>query len=67
MSENHIGDGMVRPLVLPGPIDLVKAGDFGKMVALRGNKIVPVDLAEATKGIKQVDDSLYAIAEVFFG
>lgn len=48
-------------------IDLVKAGDFGKMVALRGNKIVPVDLAEATKGIKQVDDSLYAIAEVFFG
>jgi 6-phosphofructokinase 1 len=48
-------------------IDLVQEGTFGKMVALRGNKIVAVDLAEATKGIKKVDEKLYEIAEVFFG
>jgi phosphofructokinase-like protein len=48
-------------------IDLVEEGTFGKMVALRGNKIVAVDLAEATKGIKEVDEELYEIAEVFFG
>jgi len=48
-------------------IDLVKEGTFGKMVALRGNQIVAVDLSEATKGIKEVDEKLYEIAEVFFG
>lgn len=48
-------------------IDLVKEGDFGRMVALRGNQIVAVDLAEATKEIKKVDEKLYEIAEVFFG
>jgi phosphofructokinase-like protein len=48
-------------------IDLVNEGVFGKMVALRGNKIEAVDLAEATKGIKMVDEKLYEIAEVFFG
>ncbi|MCK4272740.1 6-phosphofructokinase [bacterium] len=48
-------------------IDLVKEGNFGKMVALRGNKIVAVDLAMATKKIKKVDENLYRIAQVFFG
>ena len=48
-------------------IDLVKENDFGKMVALRGNRIVAVDLAEATREIKKVDEELYKIAEVFFG
>jgi 6-phosphofructokinase 1 len=48
-------------------IDLVNQGDFGKMVALRGNKILPVELAEATNKIKKVDPELYEIAQVFFG
>jgi phosphofructokinase-like protein len=48
-------------------IDLVKADQFGKMVALKGNKIVAVDLSEATKEIKKVDPNLYEIAQVFFG
>lgn len=48
-------------------IDLVKEDQFGKMVALRGNKIAAVDLSEATKEIKKVDPKLYEIAQVFFG
>ena len=48
-------------------IDLVKEGNFGKMVALRGNQIVAVDLAEATREIKKVDEQLYQIAQIFFG
>jgi 6-phosphofructokinase 1 len=47
--------------------DLVKQGTFGKMPALRGNEVVPVDLAEAVKALKTVDRGLYEIAEVFFG
>jgi len=48
-------------------IDAVDAGDFGKMVALRGTNIVRVPLAEALDELKLVDPSLYAEAEVFFG
>jgi 6-phosphofructokinase 1 len=48
-------------------IDLVKEDQFGKMVALRGNKIAAVDLSEATKEIKKVDPKLYEISQVFFG
>ena len=48
-------------------IDLVNEEKFGKMVALRGNKIAAVDLSEAIKEIKKVDPKLYEIAQVFFG
>ncbi len=48
-------------------IDMVHRGEFGKMAALRGNRIVSVDLAEATKGIRTVDLELFDIAKVFFG
>ncbi|MGH7583306.1 MAG: 6-phosphofructokinase, partial [Gemmatimonadales bacterium] len=34
--------------------DLAAAGNFGKMVALRGNEVVPVSLAEATATLKTV-------------
>ena len=47
-------------------VELVKQGQFGKMVALQGNKIVPVDLADAVTNLKTVDMDLYKIAEVFF-
>ena len=48
-------------------IDLVAKGEFGKMVSLRGNKIIPVDLSEAVSEVKFVDPELIEIAEVFYG
>jgi 6-phosphofructokinase 1 len=48
-------------------VDMIIAGEFGKMASLRGNKVVSVDLEEATSGIKKVDPELFRVAEVFFG
>ncbi|HEV8662085.1 MAG TPA: ATP-dependent 6-phosphofructokinase [Candidatus Methylomirabilis sp.] len=48
-------------------VELVLAGDFGKMVALQGNRIVAVPLADAVKRLKTLDMELYDIARVFFG
>lgn len=47
--------------------DLVKEGRFGLMAALRGDDIVSVPLADATKELHLIDPDLYCIAEVFFG
>ena len=47
--------------------EMVHRGDFGKMAALQGNRIVAVPLSEATSKIKTVDMGLYSIAEEFFG
>jgi len=48
-------------------VDAVKKGDFGKMVALRAEKIITVDLEEAVLENKLVDMELYEIAQLFFG
>lgn len=48
-------------------IDLVHAGNFGKMVSLQGNEIVAIPLAEAVDQLKVVDQELYDLATVFFG
>jgi phosphofructokinase-like protein len=48
-------------------VDFVHQGKFGKMVSLRGNKIIGIDLKEAMSQAKRIDDELYEIAEVFFG
>ncbi|MCY3787682.1 MAG: ATP-dependent 6-phosphofructokinase [Gemmatimonadetes bacterium] len=48
-------------------IDLVHAGDFGKMVSLQGNEIVAIPLADAVDQLKVVDQELYDLATVFFG
>jgi len=48
-------------------IDAVADGDFGKMVALRGTKIVRVPLSEGTSQLKLVSPEEYAEAQVFFG
>lgn len=48
-------------------IDLVEKKDFGKMVALQGNKIVAVPLEKAVAKLKTVDKDLFDIAKVFFG
>ncbi len=48
-------------------IDAVHEGDFGKMVALQGTKIVRVPLADAVGTLKTIDADLFEQAAVFFG
>ena len=48
-------------------VELIKEDNYGKMVALQGNKIIPVELETAVSKLKTVDTDLYNIAEVFFG
>jgi 6-phosphofructokinase 1 len=48
-------------------VDAVRAGDFGRMVALRGTDIERVPLDEALREPKLLDPALYETAEVFFG
>ena len=50
-----------------GAIDLVHKGQYGKMVALNGNKIVSVLLKDVIGKRKTVDLDLYEIAKVFSG
>jgi phosphofructokinase-like protein len=45
-----------------GAIDMVHRGEFGKMAALRGNKIVSVSLAEATGQNRKVDQEMLDVA-----
>jgi phosphofructokinase-like protein len=46
--------------------ELVQNGEFGKMVALRGNKVIAVGMEEALQ-LKKVDMELYEMASLFFG
>jgi 6-phosphofructokinase len=48
-------------------IDLVFNGQFGRMVALKGNKIVSVPLKDVIGKLKTVDLELYEIAKIFSG
>jgi len=45
-------------------VNLIKQGRFGLMVALRGNQITAVPLAEALSGQHRLDLDLYALAQV---
>jgi len=47
-------------------VDLIRDGRFGHMAALKGNKIVAVDLKTAMSRNKVVDLELYQMAKVFF-
>ncbi|MFH1848427.1 MAG: ATP-dependent 6-phosphofructokinase [Candidatus Omnitrophota bacterium] len=47
-------------------VNLAKAGKYGYMVSLSGNKIKAVKISEAVKELKTVDDDLYQIASIFF-
>jgi 6-phosphofructokinase 1 len=47
--------------------DLVEAGKFGRMAALRGDEIVDVALAEATAELKTVPREWWDVARAFFG
>ena len=46
-------------------VELIAKGEFGKMVALQCNKIVPVTLGEAIEQ-KLVTDEWYQLAQVLF-
>jgi 6-phosphofructokinase 1 len=48
-------------------VDAATAGDFGKMVALRGTEIALVPLQAALDEPKLLDPSFFETAEVFFG
>ncbi len=48
-------------------IDAVHRNEYGVMVALRGPDVITVALEEATGTLKTVDESLYEVAETFFG
>jgi len=48
-------------------VELVKAKDYGKMVSLRGTKVVAVDLSEAVSKLRTADLDLYEMTKVFFG
>jgi phosphofructokinase-like protein len=47
--------------------DLVYAGSWGQMAALRGDAIVAVPLSDAVAELKTVPDALYDQASAFFG
>jgi ATP-dependent phosphofructokinase / diphosphate-dependent phosphofructokinase len=47
--------------------DLVEAGQFGQMAALRGDEVLSVALSEATAELKLVPESWYEVAKTFFG
>jgi 6-phosphofructokinase 1 len=47
--------------------DLVVAGDYGQMAALRGDAVIAVPLAEATAELKTVPLEWYDLARTFFG
>src|SRR3954453_22837193 len=47
--------------------DLVDAGEFGQMAALRGDDVIAVSLEEATAKLKTVPDEWYEVGRAFFG
>jgi 6-phosphofructokinase 1 len=48
-------------------VDAVHDGAFGMMVALRGDRIERVPIADAVRELKTVDAELLSVAGVFFG
>ena len=47
--------------------EMVKAGEWGRMTALRATRIVSVPLEAAVGELKRLDEEIYRVAEVFFG
>jgi len=48
-------------------VQLVHAGDFGKMVALQGNRITSIPLESAVNQLKTVDPEFYELAMTVIG
>ena len=47
-------------------VELIKAQKWGRLVALKGDKITSVSLAEALDGTKEVSEELYETAMLFY-
>jgi ATP-dependent phosphofructokinase / diphosphate-dependent phosphofructokinase len=47
--------------------DLIEAGEFGQMAALRGDDVIACSLEEATAELKTVTPEWYDVARAFFG
>ncbi|HYX29823.1 MAG TPA: ATP-dependent 6-phosphofructokinase [Pyrinomonadaceae bacterium] len=47
--------------------ELVRAGEWGQMTALRGTRIISVPIEVAVGELKRLDEEIYRTAEVFFG
>jgi 6-phosphofructokinase 1 len=48
-------------------VQLVHAGEFGKMVALQGNRVISIPLESAVNRLKKVDDEFYELAMTVIG
>ena len=48
-------------------VECIKNNDFGKMVALQGDTIVPIPLHDAVGELKTVKMDLYELSKIFFG
>ncbi len=47
-------------------VEMIKAGKFGRMAALRGTEIIDIPFDEAVETLKTVGDKFYDVAKVFF-
>jgi 6-phosphofructokinase 1 len=47
-------------------VEMVMAGKFGNMAALRGTEIIDIPIEEAVSTLKTVKDDFYDVARVFF-
>ena len=47
--------------------DLIQRGEFGKLVSLQGDRVIPIELSHATESLKRVDSELFEVARTFFG
>ena len=47
--------------------EMVVAGEWGRMAAIKGNRMTSVSLDEAVSELKRLDEEIYRVAEVFFG
>ena len=47
-------------------VEMVRDDKFGRMCALKSNKIIDITLAEAISQLKTVDLDIYEVAQVFF-
>jgi ATP-dependent phosphofructokinase / diphosphate-dependent phosphofructokinase len=47
-------------------VEMVRDKKFGKMCALKGNKITDITIKEAIATLKTIDPEIYKVAEVFF-
>ncbi|MFH1502496.1 MAG: ATP-dependent 6-phosphofructokinase [Candidatus Eisenbacteria bacterium] len=47
--------------------DLAHQGNFGKMVSLNGDRVIPIALSHASETVKRVDMELFDVARTFFG